>query len=898
MKKILFITFILLAGFAMAADFTPQGNINLRDTYNITGAPYVNATLYYGNASQMTGVAGVNSSFNQTLTDLLYAGIEWDYNQTIPANSYTDAVNVSQTSWIDTFFVRFTEIVGLVGNWSADKSDYYTSTQTDTEIETANTSMKNYADGTFITQANEGNLNVNSSTWWATISGYASKWFYNSGNELTLNETQLNSSIEVVSKNWTTLQNYPVACPAGTYLTALNDSVTCTSVSGGIIIDDISLGGKFYSNESVDSFYNFTATSINTTITPIGTGITSSEVNANNETWLAGGNITIPDNSVYDFGNFTNITIIIKAKCKELPSESKMLWVKTGGGIALDSFYNIDGRLVTRQSKVGTSIVSSYSYCDNESYEFAIVNSRNGTGGLGVYSNGYLDTTGAAPTDNLTNSLDLTIGYRPAGNILNGSIYYTEVYTSSFNSSEVLDNFLGYKLINKTNTNDFSLWNDMNNTDSTIISSGTANEFDDEIREPGNILFNETGDETYKFTFTGFNGTYADNNTCIGWANSTDGITWAKQGKLFDCGSGWGGDVTNASEDPFVIYNGSQYFLYVEDKSDYPSANITLYTSTDFLSWEKQENVLSNDDGEWDGQDVSSPTLFYENGIFYMLYEGRNWSLQTGQIGLATSTDGINWVKDLDNPFIIGNNGYWDTRSLVPDDIIKKDSEYYLTYHAFKSSWNNGFIKTTNLSDKDSYYRPFDYPINTEMYMNDNSNVFVVDLKLSYMAESERQTYKLPDTSLISQYNFNENNGTTAHDSSGNSNDGTIEGAIWTTDGILVTLAAITDYTINPTTGLFTIVNDDYLYSWLEINWTANSDDYLFKQDLSPETNSLYSIGSSILRWFKGWFVDLDVSGEAIIENATITNLNVTSGYTGTCANTTYSGGIAISCND
>ena len=217
MKKILFITFILLAGFAMAADFTPQGNINLRDTYNITGAPYVNATLYYGNASQMTGVAGVNSSFNQTLTDLLYAGIEWDYNQTIPANSYTDAVNVSQTSWIDTFFVRFTEIVGLVGNWSADKSDYYTSTQTDTEIETANTSMKNYADGTFITQANEGNLNVNSSTWWATISGYASKWFYNSGNELTLNETQLNSSIEVVSKNWTTLQNYPVACPAGTY---------------------------------------------------------------------------------------------------------------------------------------------------------------------------------------------------------------------------------------------------------------------------------------------------------------------------------------------------------------------------------------------------------------------------------------------------------------------------------------------------------------------------------------------------------------------------------------------------------------------------------------------------------------------------------------------------------
>jgi len=120
--------------------------------------------------------------------------------------------------------------------------------------------------------------------------------------------------------------------------------------------------------------------------------------------------------------------------------------------------------------------------------------------------------------------------------------------------------------------------------------------------------------------------------------------------------------------------------------------------------------------------------------------------------------------------------------------------------------------------------------------------------------------------------------------------------------------------------------------------------------DLIPHTNNLYSLGSSLLRWTKGWFVNLDVSGivnissetadygfigctgsscdlefknsggKAVLRTTgsslvirpndagtaatfdtggvTITNLNVTTGFTGSCVNITYSGGIAITCND
>jgi len=80
---------------------------------------------------------------------------------------YNNVANL--TAVLDSIYVRISNIVSLVGNWSADKSSYYTSTETDTEIENANASMKSYTDNTFITQANEGNLNVNSSDYWDNL---------------------------------------------------------------------------------------------------------------------------------------------------------------------------------------------------------------------------------------------------------------------------------------------------------------------------------------------------------------------------------------------------------------------------------------------------------------------------------------------------------------------------------------------------------------------------------------------------------------------------------------------------------------------------------------------------------------------------------------------------------
>jgi hypothetical protein len=100
-----------------AGDYVFQNNLSVSG--NIT------ANYFIGNGSLLTGISGGNLSFNQSLTDKLYAGIQWaynmttpftnwlstflyNYNQTAPANSYTDSViSANNASWSSTYNVTY-----------------------------------------------------------------------------------------------------------------------------------------------------------------------------------------------------------------------------------------------------------------------------------------------------------------------------------------------------------------------------------------------------------------------------------------------------------------------------------------------------------------------------------------------------------------------------------------------------------------------------------------------------------------------------------------------------------------------------------------------------------------------------------------------------------------------
>ena len=121
---------------------------------------------------------------------------------------------------------------------------------------------------------------------------------------------------------------------------------------------------------------------------------------------------------------------------------------------------------------------------------------------------------------------------------------------------------------------------------------------------------------------------------------------------------------------------------------------------------------------------------------------------------------------------------------------------------------NNSFvdpilIEMTNLNNS------FIYQSNGTIftYLNGNLNITL---------QGEEYFYLINYPEIL---NFNENSGTIAHDTSGNGNDGTIDSATWNDDGIDITLTELIDYILSPTTGLFTIINNDYQWAGLDASW-------------------------------------------------------------------------------
>jgi len=78
------------------------------------------------------------------------------------------------------------------------------------------------------------------------------------------------------------------------------------------------------------------------------------------------------------------------------------------------------------------------------------------------------------------------------------------------------------------------------------------------------------------------------------------------------------------------------------------------------------------------------------------------------------------------------------------------------------------------------------------------------------------------DTSDILNLQFSENQGTTAYDISGKSNNGDIDGANYDNDGILLNLTEDIDYTIDENFGVFTLLGISEYYNWIKISWTSS----------------------------------------------------------------------------
>jgi hypothetical protein len=137
---------------------------------------------------------------------------------------------------------------------------------------------------------------------------------------------------------------------------------------------------------------------------------------------------------------------------------------------------------------------------------------------------------------------------------------------------------------------------------------------------------------------------------------------------------------------PAILRDSSGYKLYYYGDSIYGTHEgtaIGVAMSTNGIDWEKYENnpiLMRGDSTGWEGQHIESPAVLYDEGIYKMWYTGvaYDWYIN---IGYATSPDGKNWTKYWGNPVLrTGEPGSWDDVWVAVPAVRKIDNVFHIWY--------------------------------------------------------------------------------------------------------------------------------------------------------------------------------------------------------------------------
>lgn len=177
-------------------------------------------------------------------------------------------------------------------------------------------------------------------------------------------------------------------------------------------------------------------------------------------------------------------------------------------------------------------------------------------------------------------------------------------------------------------------------------------------------------------------------------ATSSDGLTWSNDQSITQVGttvvSGtWPGWNTGSYGPADILYNptGSATIVTPVDEASVWANKYVMYydgttggdeflglaVSNDGLNWQGYNGglapVLDSSPTGWDSGYVGFGTVIKESdNAFHLWYSGGSDSSLNNGIGYAFSTDGITWVKDLNNPiFHISDGVAWrDNRTYTP----------------------------------------------------------------------------------------------------------------------------------------------------------------------------------------------------------------------------------------
>jgi hypothetical protein len=170
----------------------------------------------------------------------------------------------------------------------------------------------------------------------------------------------------------------------------------------------------------------------------------------------------------------------------------------------------------------------------------------------------------------------------------------------------------------------------------------------------------------------------------IGYATSTDGLTWTKHPNPVltkgMAGSFDGGNVQSCC----VIKDGDYFKMWYQGwAGGYLDCCIGYATSNDGIHWAKYTGNPVLDGGEsgsWNSFGVFMPSVVFDGVTYHMWYSGIGSRGQPWRIGYATSSNGIAWTEHPDNPvFRAGDSGSWE-EGVLGSSVLFHGTTFHMWY--------------------------------------------------------------------------------------------------------------------------------------------------------------------------------------------------------------------------